>query len=48
MQRLGMPMSLARRTVDLQVRDFSMPKRKVEGPAAEPASRLALGQLLTH
>ena len=46
MQRLGMPMSLARRTV-IRLRDFSMPKRKVEGPAAEPASRLALGQLLS-
>ena len=46
MQRLGMPMSLARRTV-IRLRDFSMPKRKVEGHAG-PASRLALGQLLTH
>jgi len=34
---IGMPISLASRTV-IRLRDFSMPKRKVEGPAAEPAS----------
>ena len=34
---IGMPMSRESRTV-IRLRDFSMPKRKVEGPAAEPAS----------
>jgi hypothetical protein len=34
---IGMPMSFDRRTV-IRLRECSMPKRKVEGPAAEPAS----------